>query len=116
MDVVRVKELRDSGMGGSAMGMQAITNTLGSRPVYASRWGQSFLGLGSPPFGEHWSRWIKAAAKKRMTLRKVSTGSETSNIGDFAGVSGHTVDKNRDVAEAAESDPERFGHLVEEME
>ena len=40
----------------------------------------------------------------------------TDKIGDFAGVSGRTVEKIRDVVEAAESDAERFGHLVEEMD
>lgn len=37
-------------------------------------------------------------------------------IGAFAGVSGRTVDKIRDVVEAAAAEPEKFGHLVEEMD
>jgi ParB/RepB/Spo0J family partition protein len=67
----------------------------------------------------------KAAAKERQGSRTdlVETFHEVprpqksrDKIGDFAGVSGRTVDKIRDVAEAAAEDPERFGHLVEEMD
>ncbi len=43
-------------------------------------------------------------------------GKTRDKIGAFAGVSGRTVDKIRDVVEAAEVEPEKFGHLVEEMD
>ena len=44
------------------------------------------------------------------------TGEVRDKIGEFAGVSGRTVDKIRDVVDASEKDPERFGHLVDEMD
>ena len=37
-------------------------------------------------------------------------------IGEFAGVSGRTVEKIAKVSEAAEADPEKFGHLIKEMD
>jgi hypothetical protein len=37
-------------------------------------------------------------------------------IGSFAGISGRTVEKIAAVVEAAETQPEKFGHLVEEMD
>jgi hypothetical protein len=50
-------------------------------------------------------------------VRKVSQPSRTTDkIGTFAGVSGRTVEKIKDVVEAAEAEPERFGKLVEEMD
>jgi N6-adenosine-specific RNA methylase IME4 len=63
----------------------------------------------------------KAKAKARMTLGKISPGSEAGRardkIGAFAGVSGRTVEKIAAVvAAAAEADPERFGKLVEDMD
>jgi hypothetical protein len=60
----------------------------------------------------------KAAAKERMTLGKVSTGSGKTRdkVGAFAGVLSRTVEKIKDVVEAAEADPDRFGPLVEEMD
>ena len=62
----------------------------------------------------------KAAAWERMTLGKVSTGSDPGKtrdrIGARAGVSGRTVEKIAEVCEAAEAEPEKFGHLVEEMD
>ena len=55
-----------------------------------------------------------------MTLGKVSTGSDAGKtrdkIGTFAGVSGRTVEKITKVVAAAESNPERFGHLVQQMD
>ena len=62
----------------------------------------------------------RAAAKARMTLGKISTGSDAGKtrdkIGAFAGVSGRSVEMIAAVVDAAERDPERFGHLVEEMD
>jgi len=66
----------------------------------------------------------KAAARQRMSeggkVGKISTpsaaGKTRDKIGAFAGVSGKTVAKIATVMEAAESEPERFGHLVEEMD
>jgi hypothetical protein len=62
----------------------------------------------------------KAAAVERMTLGKVSPGSEPGRARDkvaaYAGISGRTLDKIKTVVEAAEKDPERFGPLVEAMD
>jgi N6-adenosine-specific RNA methylase IME4 len=63
----------------------------------------------------------KADAEQRMkagTPAKVSQGSGrvTDKIGSFAGVSGRTVEKIADVVAAAEREPERYSHLVEEMD
>jgi ParB-like chromosome segregation protein Spo0J len=63
----------------------------------------------------------KADAEGRMkagTPAKVSQGSGrvTDKIGSFAGVSGRTVEKIAAVVAAAEAEPEKFGHLVEEMD
>jgi N6-adenosine-specific RNA methylase IME4/ParB-like chromosome segregation protein Spo0J len=63
----------------------------------------------------------KAAAEQRMkagTPAKVSQGSgrATDKIGAFAGVSGRTVEKIAKVVEAAEAEPAKFGHLIEEMD
>jgi N6-adenosine-specific RNA methylase IME4 len=63
----------------------------------------------------------KAAAEKRMkagTPAKVSLGSgrAVDKVGAFAGVSGRTVEKIKDVVDAAKEEPERFGHLVDEMD
>jgi hypothetical protein len=43
-------------------------------------------------------------------------GKTSDKIGAFAGVSGRTVEKIARVTEAAQAQPERFGHLVEEMD
>ena len=43
-------------------------------------------------------------------------GKTSEKIGAFAGVSASTVQKIAKVARAAESNPERFGHLAEEMD
>jgi ParB/RepB/Spo0J family partition protein len=63
----------------------------------------------------------KAAAKGRMSEAgkgaKVSQPSRaTDKIGSFAGVSGRTVEKIAAVVEAAETEPQRFGHLLEELD
>lgn len=63
----------------------------------------------------------KEAAVDRMkagTPAKVSQGSgrAADKIGSFAGVSGRTVEKIAKVHEAAEAEPGRFGHLVDEMD
>ena len=52
------------------------------------------------------------------TPAKVSQGSgrATDRIGEFAGVSGRTVEKIARVVEAAESNPEKFGKLKEDMD
>jgi N6-adenosine-specific RNA methylase IME4 len=43
-------------------------------------------------------------------------GKTRDRIGAFAGVSGRTVEKIRDIIDAAAADPVRFGPLVEEMD
>jgi len=66
----------------------------------------------------------KAAARERMSEGgkgwKVSTPSEPSKtrdkLGAFAGVSGRTVEKIAAVVAAAEREPEKFSHLVDEMD
>jgi N6-adenosine-specific RNA methylase IME4 len=66
----------------------------------------------------------KAAAKERQGARndlcesftQVGKQRAADKIGSFAGVSGRTVEKIKDVVEAAEADPDRFGHLIEEMD
>jgi ParB family chromosome partitioning protein len=62
----------------------------------------------------------KAAAKRRMTLGKVSPGSDkgksSDRIGAFAGVSGRQVEKIAIVSEAARANPDRWGHLPDEMD
>jgi N6-adenosine-specific RNA methylase IME4 len=59
----------------------------------------------------------RAAAKERQSRKVSGTGDETRDrIGAFAGVSGRTVDKIRDVVAAAEAEPEKFGKLVEDMD
>jgi ParB/RepB/Spo0J family partition protein len=65
----------------------------------------------------------RAAAKNRMSEAgkgvenfHTLTGKTRDKIGNFAGVSGRTIDKIAEVCDAAEAEPERFGHLVEEMD
>jgi ParB/RepB/Spo0J family partition protein len=63
----------------------------------------------------------KQAAKERMSEggkgAKVSQPSRTTDrIGALAGVSGRTVEKIAEVVAAAEAEPKKFGHLVEEMD
>jgi ParB-like chromosome segregation protein Spo0J len=62
----------------------------------------------------------KAAAKERMTLGKLSTGSVAGKtrdkVGEFAGVSGKTVEKIAAVVKAAEKHPKKYGHLPEQMD
>lgn len=60
------------------------------------------------------------AARARETLGKVSPPSEAGRVRDklglVAGVSGRTVEKIAKVAEAAETDPEKFGDLLAQMD
>jgi ParB/RepB/Spo0J family partition protein len=66
----------------------------------------------------------KAAAKARMKeggrVGKLSTPSDAGKtrdkIGAFAGVSGRTVEKIAAIVDAAEADPEKYGHLVKEID
>jgi N6-adenosine-specific RNA methylase IME4 len=64
----------------------------------------------------------KAAAKKRQLAGRAPSGNfpeggeVRDKIGSFAGVSGKTVQKIARVIQAAEAEPERFGHLVQEMD
>jgi hypothetical protein len=62
----------------------------------------------------------RAAAERRMTLGKISPGSNAGRvrdkIGAFAGVSGRTVEKIGQVMQAAESQPDKFGTLVEDLD
>jgi hypothetical protein len=59
-------------------------------------------------------------AQQRMTLGKISTGSERGKVRDKVaaplGVSGRTLEKAKAVVHAAQAEPERFGHLVQEMD
>jgi ParB/RepB/Spo0J family partition protein len=58
-------------------------------------------------------------AQQRMTLGKVSTGSTGKSRDKIAaplGKSGRTLEKARAVVEAAEREPNKFGHLVSEMD
>lgn len=47
---------------------------------------------------------------------KPEKGRTVDKVGSFAGVSGRTVEKIKAVVEAAEENPEKFGHLVDEMD
>jgi ParB-like chromosome segregation protein Spo0J len=60
----------------------------------------------------------KVAAKERMTLGKVCTGSTKTRdkIGEFAGVSGETVRKIAAVVKAAEKHPKKYAGIVDEMD
>jgi ParB-like chromosome segregation protein Spo0J len=62
----------------------------------------------------------KAAARERMTLGKLSTGSAAGKtrdkIGEFAGVSGKTVEKIAAVVDAAHKHPRKYAGLVEQMD
>ena len=64
----------------------------------------------------------RAAAKQRMSEGgkgvEISTpsGKARDKVGAFAGVSGRTVEKIAAVCEAAEAEPERFGHLIPELD
>jgi N6-adenosine-specific RNA methylase IME4 len=59
-------------------------------------------------------------ARQRMTLGKISTGSQTGKTRDKVatplGVSGRTLEKARAVVQAAEAEPDTFGPLVTEMD
>src|SRR6266496_411762 len=59
-------------------------------------------------------------ARQRMTLGKISTGSESGKTRDKVaaplGISGRTLQKATAVVQAAEQEPERFRRLVEEMD
>jgi N6-adenosine-specific RNA methylase IME4 len=46
----------------------------------------------------------------------IQHGKTRDKVGAFVGVSGRTVDKMEAVVAAAEKDPKRFGHLVDEMD
>jgi N6-adenosine-specific RNA methylase IME4 len=67
---------------------------------------------------------LKAAAKARMALggrgkkgAKVSQPLRaTDKIGAYAGVSGRTVEKIAAVVDAAEAEPEKFKHLLQQMD
>jgi N6-adenosine-specific RNA methylase IME4 len=63
---------------------------------------------------------LRAEAKERMTLGKISPGSDTGRTRDKIpaglGVSGRTLEKAEAIVEAGEVEPERFGQLVEEMD
>ena len=60
---------------------------------------------------------IAAATIRKVSGRPTAGGGETRDkIGSFAGVSGRTVEKIAAVVKAAEEKPEKFGHLVKEMD
>jgi N6-adenosine-specific RNA methylase IME4 len=54
--------------------------------------------------------------QKVETFHNNGAGKTRDKIGAFAGVSGRTVEKIAKVVAAAEAEPERFGHLVTEMD
>ena len=62
------------------------------------------------------------AAKERQGTRtdqhlgNFSGGNAIDKVAEFTGVSGRTLDKATAVVKAAEADPKKFGHLVEEMD
>ena len=64
----------------------------------------------------------RAAAKARMSegarVGKISTpsGKTRDRIGAALGVSGRTLEKYVEIVEAAEADPDRFGHLLDDMD
>ena len=65
----------------------------------------------------------KEVAKERQGTRtdiqhcgKFPQSKTRDKVGAFAGVSGRTVEKLKAVVEAAEENPEKFGHLVDEMD
>jgi len=66
----------------------------------------------------------KAAAKERQRQggrgkkgAKVSQPFRTSDkLGAFAGVSGRTIEKIAAVVDAAKTEPQRFGHLIEDLD
>lgn len=63
----------------------------------------------------------KAEGRKRMSLgakgRKISGPSDVRDrVGLHFGISGRQVEKIGDICRAAEADPERYGHLLEEMD
>jgi N6-adenosine-specific RNA methylase IME4 len=58
-------------------------------------------------------------ARERMTLGKISTGSTGKTRDKIAaplGVSGRTLEKARAIVEAAEAEPEKFGHFIGELD
>jgi ParB/RepB/Spo0J family partition protein len=59
-------------------------------------------------------------AQQRMTRGKISTAAERGRVRDRVaeplGVSGRTFEKAKAVVEAAEAEPERFGHLMETLD
>lgn len=57
------------------------------------------------------------ASKRRASLAKVSRGfNATDRIAGHFGISGRQLEKIGDIYRAAEADPIRFGHLLEEMD
>jgi ParB family chromosome partitioning protein len=64
----------------------------------------------------------RAAAKARMSegarVGKISTpsGKTRDRIGAALGVSGRTLEKYVEIVEAAEAEPDRFGHLPDDMD
>ncbi|MFC5553241.1 MT-A70 family methyltransferase [Methylobacterium iners] len=63
----------------------------------------------------------RAEGRKRMSLgakgRKISGPSDVRDrVGRHFGISGRQVEKIADVCRAAEADPVRYGHLLEEMD
>jgi ParB-like chromosome segregation protein Spo0J len=63
---------------------------------------------------------LRDEAKERMTLGKISPGSDTGRTRDRVaaglGVSGRTLEKAEAIVKAAEAEPERFGKLVDDMD
>jgi ParB-like chromosome segregation protein Spo0J/N6-adenosine-specific RNA methylase IME4 len=57
-----------------------------------------------------------APGKHSAKVSPSDAGKTSDKIGAFAGVSGRTVEKIAAVITAAERDPEKFGHLVDEMD
>ena len=58
----------------------------------------------------------RPAKEIKETFLNSTPGQTRDKVAEFTGVSGRTLDKATAVVEAAEADPEKFGHLVEQMD
>jgi ParB family chromosome partitioning protein len=58
----------------------------------------------------------RAGGKASGKLPEASTGQTRDKVGEAVGMSGRTYDKAKEVVNAAQAEPERFGDLVEQMD
>ena len=54
----------------------------------------------------------RPAKETPETFRNKEPGDTRDKVAELTGVSGRTLDKATAVVEAAEADPEKFGHLI----